>query len=169
MFQINILNLLEWRLYHENVVGYESSGYETSMGTKRLDTHRRSSMISFCLWPFPKFCSFYRLVENKRLYKLTLEKFLDLKSIAGRTFNSLLQRVNPLAAMLKTRLTQQSIVYRLTPLCRVGVGHVCNEIQKFVWIRTVIENVLILSKDARFYYIWRRIKGPMNIHAISYK
>ena len=50
MFQNNILNLLEWRLYRENVVGYESSqlgyessGYETSMGTKRLDTSEAMS------------------------------------------------------------------------------------------------------------------------------
>ena len=55
MFQNNILNLLEWKLYHENVVGYESSqlgyessGYETSMGTKRLDTGLPIKLSQFC-------------------------------------------------------------------------------------------------------------------------
>ena len=52
MFQNNVLDLLEWRLYHENVIGYESSqlgyessGYETSMGTKRLDTESTHQII----------------------------------------------------------------------------------------------------------------------------
>ena len=41
-----------------------------------------------------------------------------------------------------------------------GVGHVCKEIQKYVWIRTVIENVLILSKDARFLLYLEEDKRP---------
>ena len=64
MFQINILNLLEWRLYHENVVGYESSGYETSMGTKRLDTNEHNSDKTK-----KHFTGFYTEVNPKYLLK----------------------------------------------------------------------------------------------------
>ena len=33
--------------HHDNVLGYESSGYETSMGTKRLDTTKNRYAASF--------------------------------------------------------------------------------------------------------------------------